>query len=33
MINTCLEIKTCFVEGTHEQLEPDDGVNDDDEQY
>ena len=30
---TSYDVKTSFVEGTHEQLEPNDGVNDDDEQY
>ena len=33
MIITGLEVETCFVEGAHEQLEPNDGVNDDNEQY
>ena len=32
-IITCLDVKTGFVEGAHEQLEPDDGVNDDNKQY
>ena len=30
---TSYDVKTSFVEGAHEQLEPNDGVNDDDEQY